>query len=242
MPDAFVSRVAKLRDPSSVRVAVMRRALAAVLRREAQPHGLRLERLGSDYGGWTIPVDLVKEGWTTWSLGTGHDASFDVEMLKRCPAGRVRAFDPFARNLEGARALAGDDPRYSGHQVAIAAADGPLVLHGDPDPDTGSVGPRVPGREQSTFTVEGRSIASLQRELGDPTIDILKMDIEGAEYAVLADLDLRAAGVQVLCCELHFNVSLSTARATVAAVRRRGYRLVAADDTDATFVLDPAAT
>ena len=62
------------------------------------------------------------------------------------------------------------------------------------------------------------------------------MDIEGAEYAVLDGLDLQAAGVRVLCCELHFNVSLAQARLTIAGVRHQGYRLVACDDTDLTFV------
>jgi FkbM family methyltransferase len=232
--------LAKLRDPSAVRVALMRRSLGALLRRRAEPGGVRLERLGSDYGGWTIPVDVVERDATVWSLGTGHDASFDVEMLRRYDGARVRAFDPFARNLAGARELAGDDPRYSTHHCAIAAADGPLVLHGDPDPDLGSVGPPVPGRAQPTFTVDGRSIASLQAELGDAAIDVLKMDIEGAEYAVLAGLDLRAAGVRVLCCELHFNVGLRAALAAVDAIGAQGYRLVACDDVDITFVRDDA--
>jgi FkbM family methyltransferase len=227
---------AKLRDPSAVRVALLRRALAAALRHQADPGGLRLQRLGSDYGGWTVPVDLLGDDWTAWSLGTGHDASFDVALLQRCSAGRVRAFDPFQRNLDDAVALAGGNARYSAMRVAIAGADGPLVLHGDPDPQTGSVGPRVPGREQATFTVEGRSVASLRRELGDPAIELLKMDIEGAEYEVLAGLDLRDAGVRVLCCELHFNVPLSRALSAVSHVRRQGFRLVAADDTDVTFV------
>jgi FkbM family methyltransferase len=234
------SLAAKLRDPPAMRVALMRRALSIAVRRQVDPGALRLERLGSDYGGWIVPVELVGEDWTTWSLGTGHDASFDVELLRRCPAGRVRAFDPFQRNLDDARALSDEDPRYSGMRVAIAGEDGPLTLHGNADPDVGSVGPRIPGRAQESFTVAGRSIASLQRELGDPAIDLLKMDIEGAEYDVLERLDLRAAGVRVLCCELHFNVPLSRALATVAAVRRQGYRPIACDDTDVTFLREDA--
>lgn len=233
--------LATLLDPSAVRIALMRQTLGTLLRRGVDPGGLRLERLGSDYGGWTIPVDVVPDDATVWSLGTGHDASFDVEMLRRYGASRVRAFDPFARNLADARALAGDDPRYSTHHCAIAGADGPLVLHGDPDPDVGRVGPPIPGREQPTFTVEGRSVASLQAELGDPVIHVLKMDIEGAEFAVLAGLDLRATGVRVLCCELHFNVTLREALAAVAAVKAQGYRLVACHHLDLSFVRDDAS-
>jgi FkbM family methyltransferase len=237
MISATLIRARKLHDPAAVRVAVVRRALSLAFRREAAPRGLILERLGTDYGGWAVPVDSIGD-WTVWSLGTGHDASFDIEILRRCPGASVRAFDPFARNLAGARELSGDDPRYSQHQVAIAATDGPLTLTGDPDPDLGSVGPPIPGHEQPTFQVAGRSIDSLRAELGDDRIDLLKMDIEGAEYAVLDELDLRAAGVRVLCCELHFNVSLAQARRTIAGVRRQGYRLVACHDTDLTFVLE----
>jgi FkbM family methyltransferase len=235
MASAVVARARKLTDPAAVRLAVMRRVLGLALRREADPKGVRLERLGSDYGGWTVPVDLIGD-WMVWSLGTGHDASFDVEILRRYPGARVRAFDPFERNLAGARELAGDDPRYTAHQVAIAAADGPLTLTGDPDPELGSVAAPVPGREEQTFEVSGRSIDSLRAELGDQEIQLLKMDIEGAEFDVLDNLDLKAAGVRVLCCELHFNVSLPAARRTVANVREQGYRLVACDDVDLTFV------
>jgi FkbM family methyltransferase len=231
MPHAL----AKLRDPSAVRLAVLRRALSLAFRRAADPRGVRLERLGSDYGGWVVPVELIGDDWTVWSLGTGHDASFDVEVLRRWPRSRVRAFDPFARHLAGARELAGDDPRYTQHQVAIAAADGPITLTGTEDADTGHAHAPLPGREEPSFVASGRSIASLREELGDPAIQLLKMDIEGAEFDVLDGLDLRALGVEVLCVELHFNVSFARARATVAHVVEQGYRLVSCDDVDLTF-------
>jgi FkbM family methyltransferase len=235
MPSAL-SRARKLGDPAAVRVALMRRTLSTLLRRAADPAGVRLERLGSDYGGWTVPVDRIDEDWTVWSLGTGHDASFDVEILNRYPKSTVRAFDPFTRNLAGAAERSGNNPRYSQHHLAIAATDGPITLTGSPDPDVGSVAAPVPGHDEPTFTVPGRSIPSLKAELGDASIDLLKMDIEGAEFDVLSSLDLTSLGVQVLCAELHFNVSLSRARSVVDHVRSQGFRLVACDDTDVTFV------
>jgi FkbM family methyltransferase len=233
-----LSRAGKLRDPAAIRQAVARRVLQRLLRRQVDPRGVRLETLGTHYGGWTVPPALIGEGWTVWSLGTGHDASFDHEILRRYPTARVRAFDPFARHLGDARRQAGDDPRYSQHQVAIAATDGPLTLTGDPDPGLGSARPPMPGRDEPTFEVPGRSVASLRDELGDDAIHLLKMDIEGAEYDVLERLDLAGLGVRILCCELHLNVSVARALGVVAGLRRRGYRLVACEDTDLTFVAE----
>jgi FkbM family methyltransferase len=207
-----------------------------MLSRRVEPGALDLQQLGTDYGGWTVPVDVIGDDWTVWSLGTGHDASFDVEVLRRYPHVRVRAFDPFARHLADARRDADDDPRYSQHNVAIAAVDGPLTLTGDPDPELGSARPPMPGAKEPTFQVAGRSIESLQAELGDATIELLKMDIEGAEYDVLDRLDLRALGVSVLCCEFHTNVPLRRARRTLAHIAQQGYRPVACGDTDVTFL------
>ena len=64
-------------------------------------------------------------------------------------------------------------------------------------------------------------------ELGDDRIDLLKLDIEGAEYEVLPTLDLRELGVKVFAVQLHHNGSVRQARALVARLREQGYEPVA---------------
>ena len=85
--------------------------------------------------------------------------------------------------------------------------------------------------------VPGRTLPSLMRELGDPRIDLLKLDIEGFEYDVLPTLDLRNLGVRVFATQLHHNGGVRDARNLIASLERQGYRATA---IKITFVRDDA--
>ena len=47
---------------------------------EISPHGFKLARLGSRYGGWSFIDSPALRGSTIVSCGLGEDASFDVEF------------------------------------------------------------------------------------------------------------------------------------------------------------------
>ena len=82
--------------------------------------------------------------------------------------------------------------------------------------------------ESSAFVeMPGRALASLMAELGDERIDLLKLDVEGAEYELLPAVDLRALGVKVFAVQLHHNGSVRGARALIDRLRADGYRPVA---------------
>jgi hypothetical protein len=63
-------------------------------------------------------------------------------------------------------------------------------------------------------------------ELGDERIDLLKLDVEGAEYELIPTLDLRAMGVRTFATQFHHTGTVREARALITALRARGYRLV----------------
>lgn len=54
----------------------------------------RLVELGTDWGRWIVPDDLIDESWTCYSVGAGSDVSFDLALMERYGA-RVRCIDPF---------------------------------------------------------------------------------------------------------------------------------------------------
>ncbi len=182
--------------------------------------------LGSDYGGWTLPGEVIASSWTCYLVGAGGDVSLELELVSRYGA-NVRSFDAVAHFVELAREDAGDPPEFSAHHAAIAVKDGPLRMQRSHDPASQSVSAARLYDTNSYVELPGRSVPSLMNELGDSRIELLKLDIEGSEYEVLPTLDLAALGVKVLAVQLHHNRSVSKARRLVAGLREQGYELVA---------------
>jgi len=167
-----------------------------------------LIRLGSDWGGWMIP-DVIGESSVAYCAGAGGDISFDLELLSR--GATVRAIDPSRVFRDKALAAAEGNPRFTFHQVALAANDGTLTMYGTVGAD-GVMSAGNVYRTTEARQVPARSLISLMREAGDNRIDLLKLDIEGSEYDVLESLSPAALGVQVLCVELHHTSSPVRAR------------------------------
>jgi hypothetical protein len=62
---------------------MLRRRFEASLRRlNVDSYSGRLQRLGSDYGGWVAPVDLINETWTCYCVDAGSDVTFDLALLR----------------------------------------------------------------------------------------------------------------------------------------------------------------
>jgi FkbM family methyltransferase len=181
-----------------------------------------LVHLGTDYGGWVVPADLIEPDWLCYCVGIGHDASFDFELMTRYGV-RVRAFDPFHVFCRQAEEQAPDGSRYSVHTLALSAHDGPLEMFGSQDEERGSVSAANLYGASTSFTRPGRTLKSLMHEFGDDQVQLLKLDIEGSEYEVLPTIDLRAAGVRVLLLELHPNEPVRRARNLLATLRTVGY-------------------
>lgn len=214
----------KLR-PQKIRNAIRRRWFERRLERTALTPAPGVMHLGSAYGGWMIPTGLLERSWLCYSVGAGGDISFDLELIARYGA-RVRAFDPVADYVDAALKQADGEPLFSVHQAAIATQDGPLRVQVTHDHSSRSVS--AAGLYESDVFLElpGRTLRSLMDELGDPQIDLLKLDVEGAEYEVMPTLDLRALGVKVFAIQLHHTGSVRAARALIARLREQGYEPV----------------
>jgi FkbM family methyltransferase len=212
--------------PAKVRGALRRRWFEHQLPRLDLHAAPGLSSLGSAYGGWTIPAELLGASPLCYCVGAGGDVSFDLALIERCDA-TVRAFDAVAEYVAQAGEQAGEEPRFSVRQAAIASSDGPLRMQLTHDHSSRSVSPAGLYDSHDFVELPGRTIASLMAELGDERIDLLKLDIEGGEYEVIPTLDLRALGVGIFATQLHHNGSVKDARAIVARLRRDGYEPVA---------------
>lgn len=215
---------AKLR-PSKIRNALRRRWFEYRLERTPLRSAPGTIELGSPYGGWIVPGALVEPSWLCYCVGAGGDISFDLALIQRYNA-TVRAFDPVPEYVQAARAQAGGEPRFSIHQAAIATRDGPLRVQLTHDPSSRSVSAAQLYESSAFAELPGRTLRSLMDELGDDHIDLLKLDIEGAEYEVIPSLHLRELGVKVFATQLHHNGSVRQARGLIAQLRDGGYEAI----------------
>ena len=218
-------RLQRLLSPAKVSGAARRRLFERQMAHLDVRRYAPMIHLGSDWGGWEIPDDLVKADWTAYCVGAGDDVSFDLALIDRYGC-LTRTFDPSAEFRDRALEQAGGDPRFTFLAVAVSPEDGPLRMYDGEDPavDYHSAANLYGTRPVAEFP--GRTIPSLMREYGDERVDLLKLDVEGLEYEVLRDLDLRQIGVRIFCVELHHSASAAAARALLADLADHGFRLV----------------
>jgi FkbM family methyltransferase len=212
--------------PSKVRAGIRRRWFELVMERTPLSPVPGLVHLGSSYGGWIMPGGLIDSDWVCYCVGAGGDITFDLDLIRRYGV-TVRAVEPVERYVEAARELAAGVSGLSVHRAAITLADGPLRMGVTHDLQSESVSSAGLYEARRFVELPGRTLPSLMAELGDPRIDLLKLDIEGAEYEVVPQLDLRGLGVKVFAIQLHHTGSVRQARALIAGLARQGYVPVA---------------
>jgi FkbM family methyltransferase len=221
----MIQTVRKLR-PAKVRSAVRRRWFERQLGRLPLEPGPPILSLGTVYGGWAIPDGVLDPASVCYCVGAGADISFDLELIRRYGA-VVRSVDPVEEYGRRAVEDAAGDPRFSFTRAAISTRDGPIRMQVHHHPGSQSVS--AAGLYDSAAWVQapGRTIPSLMGELGDERVDLLKLDIEGAEYEVLPTLDLAALGVRVFATQLHHTGSVRDAMRLIDGLRQQGFRPIA---------------
>lgn len=182
--------------------------------------------LGTTYGGYAVVPAALHEGSVVYSFGVGQDASFDLALIERFGA-TVHAFDPTPRSLAWVEQQSWP-PQFRFHPLGVAAADGTLTLHPPPDPSHVSFSPVARKGGGEAVEVPVRTVRSLMAELGHDRVDLLKADIEGAEYEVIDDLLAHGPRPGQLLLEFHHHlpsIPLSRTKQAIAALRAAGYRL-----------------
>jgi FkbM family methyltransferase len=224
-------------------LAALARKTSAMLRRRAgfvlidrlrvQRGDLGLERLGSEYGGWWVPVSLLGRESVVYSVGVGEDVTFDEELHRRCGC-TIHAFDPTPRAqryVERVRPVG-----ITFHPYGVWRSNGTTRFYAPQDPSHVSHSILNLQDTETFFEGEVRTLGTAMKELGHPRIDLLKMDIEGAEYAVLEDMLATGVRPRIVCVELEHPSPVRNVRA-VLAMRRVGYDVCRVDGRNVTLVL-----
>ncbi len=178
-----------------------------------------LEFHGNDYCGWSIPRGKLSADSVIVDVGLGEDVSFSRSLMEayRC---RVHGFDPTPRAIAYVKSLACESLLV--HEFGVSGGSGRAVFYlpNNESHVSGSlIAEQHVGRTQIEVNLLG--MKDVLRTIGADRIDVLKVDIEGAEYDLLASAEFRdcAHSVGILCIEFHHRWPSYGRGATLNAVR-----------------------
>lgn len=182
--------------------------------------------LGGPRAAWTFSPDGIQPDSIIYSVGVGEDASFDCELIRRWGV-TVHAFDPTPRSITWVETQS-LPPQFVFHPYGVAGEDGPRKMH--PPRDLAHVSHTIIARNSAAAVIEVPvcSLATIMRELGHEHIDLLKMDIEGAEYEVIADLIESRLDIRQLLVEFHHRwpeVGIARTEDAIHNLHASGYRV-----------------
>ena len=195
-----------------------------------------LRRLGSEYGGWVIPASVLSESSVCYCVGVGEDISFDLAVLREFGC-EVFAFDPTPRAVAYVEENAGDIANFRFFQVGVWREDQERVRFYAPK-SSAHVSHSIVNLQGTSefFEAECKRLSTLMRELGHRRVDLLKLDIEGAEYDVMESLITDKLQVTVICVEFDQPAALNKIWRMVRRLGSSGYDLVNIDNWNYTFV------
>ena len=165
---------------------------------------MRTRAHGSAGGTYHVCPDGLSLASIVYSFGIGCDTSFESSLIEAYGL-TVFAFDP----TDESRYYLDENPPPKGFvysQCGLAAEDGRLQLNtvkrGGPRYRAGTILDIVTPAE-APVEIEVRALRSLMRERHHTNLDILKLDIEGAEFPVLESLFDDGIPAQQLVLEFH---------------------------------------
>ena len=206
-----------------------RRALRSLLGRDLfYLREVKVPRLwlGKGDARWCVCPDALGSESIVYSFGVGEDVSFELALIQLLKL-RVNAFDPTPRSLAWAR----DQrlpPAFVLHPFGLAAWDGTALFSPPSNPAHVSYSMLQGGSDALAIRAPVHRIKTITSMLGHTCIDLLKMDIEGAEYAALPDCLASGLRINQLLVEFHHRwhvIGIGQTKRALSLLRRSGYRI-----------------
>lgn len=153
-----------------------------------------MEFLGNEIGGRYFPTERIFEDMLMFSFGVGEDISFELEMTRM--GVRCICFDPTPKSIR----FMVNYPKIEFYPWGLYHKAGQQRFYYPTDPTHVSCSIGNLQKTEKFFRARCISLQNAEDKFGTP--DILKMDIEGAEYAVIDKIQFFPP---ILMVEFHGN-------------------------------------
>ncbi|MCX7705337.1 MAG: FkbM family methyltransferase [bacterium] len=180
---------------------------------------------------YVICPHLLTSRSIVYSAGIGDDISFDLDIIRYFGL-TVYGFDPSPSSIAWKEKY--NLPfEFRFFPYGISDHDGEILLYQSQD-ETVSFSIHGRGRKDSFVPFEApvMRLSSIMKELGHTRLDLLKLDIEGQEYAVIKDMIESEIKPVQLIVEFHHRfpeIGIAMTRNALRALKKYGYKIVYID-------------
>ena len=190
---------------------------------------------GGSYGGFYINPSLLTSDSIVYSFGIGKDVSFDKTCIKKHKC-RIFAFDPTPKSIDYIQNQVPSN-LFTFFDFGITDTESGVIdfyLPVNPNGVSGSLVKTNDVNPNNTIKVKMKTFDDIVRELRHKHIDVIKMDIEGSEYAVLEEILASEIKVDQLLIEFHdrlFDQENYKSKKIVKKMNENGYEVFASSST-----------
>lgn len=186
---------------------------------------------------WTVETSCLDSQSVIYSAGVGNDISFERALVE-CFGCAVHLFDPSPTALRTMTLPENQHRLLHFHPVGLSSRNDLMLF------DSPQLGAEGSYSIQTKKSSEGiafpcRSLASLIGERQLSHIDLLKMDIEGAEYGVLGEICEKQLPIKQICVEFHHfrpGYQIRQTRQALRQLAQIGYRVIHKNRFDYTLL------
>lgn len=188
---------------------------------------VRIETLVLGKEGYVICPGLLTSRSIVYSAGIGDDISFGLDIIKHFGA-TVYCFDPSPSSVAWIEKY--NLPfEFKFFPYGISDHDGEILIYSSKEKESDFT--LHCGSKETSIPIEVpvMRISSIMKELGHTRIDLLKLDIETQEYAVIKDMiECRIKPAQMVIV-FHHNLpetGIFMTREALRSLKKYGYKIV----------------
>jgi FkbM family methyltransferase len=190
---------------------------------------------GNRYGGFYICPELLTGNSIVYSFGIGEDISFDMQVIESHNC-QVFGFDPTPKSINWVKQQQNIPSKFKFFEYGIANRTGMVdfYLPINSKHVSGSFVKQNNVNDKEKIWVEMRSYNDIIKILGHSQIDVLKMDIEGAEYTVLDSILESSVPINQILIEFHDRLFVKGENKTIEAINKlkdHGYEIFGVSDS-----------
>ena len=178
--------------------------------------------------GWVVDYSKLNSNSVVYSVGVGSNIDFDLALIEELKLA-VYAFDPTPRSIEWIKKQS-LSKSFKFIPVGLGSNDGEMEFFPPRKESATHFSPidRYDNLGVETIKAPVKTLKSLAQEFGHQTIDLLKMDIEGAEYDVIDNLEEQGVEINQILIEFHHmykGISLDDTKNAIDKLRKLGFEL-----------------